>query len=226
MDNLVSTVVPFFGAVGLNVGEEHFVCPRRRGGGGSGSSLHSSWCPVQLGHHSVAVFNMTSAAWSEKMVKLLSRMNNFYSAGRPVSCQQMGQHGGGGRVWQWPPPLCVSTGSSRVSCCRFEIDTAQVGWIPPYVAALLTRYPDVFNPPHGGAVTLCHSLDSYGRRSEAVDAVLKSLRHEASLSCLRGWRDEVARARTHTHTHTQKLLMTPITITITLYIEHFSTQSG
>ncbi|XP_060929919.1 thiamin pyrophosphokinase 2 isoform X1 [Limanda limanda] len=104
---------------------------------------------------------MTSAAWSEKMVKLLSRMNNFYSAG-----------------------------SSRVSCCRFEIDSAQVGWIPPHVAALLTRYPDVFNPPHGGAVTLCHSLDSYGRRSEAVDAVLQSLRHEASLSCLRGWRDE------------------------------------
>ncbi|XP_008293953.1 thiamine pyrophosphokinase 2 [Stegastes partitus] len=80
--------------------------------------------------------------------------------------------------------------SCRASCLRFEIDGTQVGWIPPQVAPLLTRYPEVFEPPHGGAVSLCRSLDSYGRRSEAVDGALQALRQEPSLSCLRGWRDE------------------------------------
>uniref|UniRef100_A0A3Q1EXP5 Thiamin pyrophosphokinase 2 n=2 Tax=Acanthochromis polyacanthus TaxID=80966 RepID=A0A3Q1EXP5_9TELE len=100
-------------------------------------------------------------AWSEKILQLLRRMNNFYSA---ESC--------------------------RASCYRFVIDGAQVGWILPHVASLLTRYPEVFNPPHGGVVSLCHNLDSYHSRSEAVDAVLKDLRQEAALTCLTGWRDE------------------------------------
>ncbi|XP_072223741.1 thiamin pyrophosphokinase 2 isoform X2 [Leuresthes tenuis] len=104
---------------------------------------------------------MSSAAWSEKILQLLHRMNNFHLAG-----------------------------SCRTSCFRFEVDGAQVGWIPPRVASLLTRHPHVFSPPHGGAVSLCHSLDSYERRSEAVDAVLQTLRQEDSLTCLRGWRDE------------------------------------
>ncbi|CAK6968707.1 thiamin pyrophosphokinase 2 [Scomber scombrus] len=107
---------------------------------------------------------MAVCAWSEDILQLLRRMNNFYSAG-----------------------------SSRSSCFRFEIEGTQVGWIPPRIATLLTRYPDVFNPPHGGAVSLSHRLDSYTKRSESVDAVLTSLRSligESSLSCLKGWRDE------------------------------------
>lgn len=66
-----------------------------------------------------------------------------------------------------------------------------MGWIPPQVASLLTRYPEVFDPPQDGAVSLCHNLDTHGRRSEAVDAVLQTMRHEGSLTCLKGWRDEV-----------------------------------
>ncbi|XP_040919130.1 thiamin pyrophosphokinase 2 [Toxotes jaculatrix] len=104
---------------------------------------------------------MSNAAWSEKILQLLRRMNNFYS-----------------------PGSCLS------SCFRFEIDGAQVGWIPPHVASLLTRYQEVFSPPHGGAVSLRQSLDSHGRRSEAVDSVLQALRQEDSLPCLKGWRDE------------------------------------
>ncbi|KAM3833938.1 thiamine pyrophosphokinase 2 [Diretmus argenteus] len=104
---------------------------------------------------------MASAAWSEKMLHLLRRMNNFYS---PGSC--------------------------RAKCFRFEIAGEQVGWIPPHVASVLTRYPDVFDPPHGGAVSLCQSLDSYTKRSEAVDGVLQTQRQEGSFSCLSGWRDE------------------------------------
>ncbi|KAM4562780.1 thiamine pyrophosphokinase 2 [Odontesthes bonariensis] len=104
---------------------------------------------------------MSSAAWSEKILQLLHRMNNFYLAG-----------------------------SCRTSCLRFEVDGAQVGWIPPHVASLLTRHPQVFSPPRGGAVSLCPSLDSYESRSAAVDGVLQALRQEESLTCLRGWRDE------------------------------------
>ncbi|XP_071331215.1 thiamin pyrophosphokinase 2 [Trachinotus anak] len=104
---------------------------------------------------------MANSAWSEKILTLLRRMNNFYS---PGSC--------------------------RAACSRFEIDGAQVGWIPPHVAAMLARYPEVFRPPHGGAVSLSPGLDSHERRSEAVDAVLQTLRQEGSLTCLKGWRDE------------------------------------
>ncbi|XP_038577559.1 thiamin pyrophosphokinase 2 isoform X4 [Micropterus salmoides] len=105
---------------------------------------------------------MANSGWSEKVLQLLRRMNNFYL---PGSC--------------------------RAHCLRFEVDGAQVGWIPPHVAPLLTRYPDVFSPPRGGAVALCPGLDTYGRRSEAVDAVLQTLRQEDFLTCLRGWRDEL-----------------------------------
>ncbi|XP_068589128.1 thiamin pyrophosphokinase 2 isoform X2 [Cebidichthys violaceus] len=104
---------------------------------------------------------MANSAWSEKILQLLRRMNNFYL---PGSC--------------------------RSKCWRFEINEAEVGWIHPHVASLLTRYLEVFSPPHGGAVSLCRSLDSYEKRSEAVDAVLQTLRQESSLTCLKGWRDE------------------------------------
>lgn len=104
---------------------------------------------------------MANSTWSDKVVQLLHRMNSFYS---PGSC--------------------------RPSCLRFEVDGAQVGWIPPRVAALISRHPEVFDPPADGAVSLCRGLDSYGRRSEAVDAVLQAVRQENRFSCLRGWRDE------------------------------------
>uniref|UniRef100_A0A3Q2VQH3 Thiamin pyrophosphokinase 2 n=1 Tax=Haplochromis burtoni TaxID=8153 RepID=A0A3Q2VQH3_HAPBU len=104
---------------------------------------------------------MASCCWAENILQLLRKMNNFYL---PGSC--------------------------RSSCFRFEIEGAQVGWIPPHVASLLARYPDVFSPPHQGAVTLCHGLDSYEKRSEAVSHVLQALRKEPSLTCLKGWRDE------------------------------------
>uniref|UniRef100_A0A3Q3WQ81 Nudix hydrolase domain-containing protein n=1 Tax=Mola mola TaxID=94237 RepID=A0A3Q3WQ81_MOLML len=104
---------------------------------------------------------MANFAWSQRILKLLRQMNSFYL---PGSC--------------------------RTDCFRFEIDGAQVGWIPPHVAPLLTRYPEVFSPPQDGAVTLCPSLDSYERRSEGVDAILQTVRRECSLSSLEGWRDE------------------------------------
>lgn len=104
---------------------------------------------------------MANSAWSEKILQLLRRMNNFY---QPGSC--------------------------RASCFRFEIDHAPVGWVPPQVASLLTRYPEVFSAPRDGAVSLCAGLDSYERRSAAVDAVLQAMRQEGSLGCLKGWRDE------------------------------------
>ncbi|XP_035769514.1 thiamin pyrophosphokinase 2 [Neolamprologus brichardi] len=115
---------------------------------------------------------MASCSWAENILQLLRKMNNFYL---PGSC--------------------------RSSCFRFEIEGAHVGWIPPHVASLLARYPDVFSPPHQGAVTLCHGLDSYEKRSEAVSHVLQALRQEPSLTCLKGWRDEVRHAsQTSTYT--------------------------
>ncbi|XP_020486024.1 thiamin pyrophosphokinase 2 [Labrus bergylta] len=104
---------------------------------------------------------MSHSAWSEKMLQLLRRMNNFYSAG-----------------------------SCRANCFRFQVDGAQVGWIPPHVAPLLARYPQVFSPPQDGVVSLCSSLDSYEKRSEAVDAVLQTQRKEDTFTCLKGWRNE------------------------------------
>ncbi|XP_054625072.1 thiamin pyrophosphokinase 2 [Dunckerocampus dactyliophorus] len=104
---------------------------------------------------------MANSAWSDKILQLLHRMNNFYL---PGSC--------------------------RANCLRFEVNGSKVGWILPHVASLLTRYGDVFKPTQGGAVSLCDSLDSYAKRSEAVDDVLSMLRQDRSLHCLKGWRDE------------------------------------
>ncbi|XP_068607616.1 thiamin pyrophosphokinase 2 [Brachionichthys hirsutus] len=104
---------------------------------------------------------MSVSTWSYKILKLLQKMNNFYL---PGSC--------------------------RADCARFELNKVRVGWVHPRVASLLTRHPDVFNLTPGGAVTLSDHLDSYARRSEAVDAVLRTLRREGALSCLQGWREE------------------------------------
>ncbi|PWA24233.1 hypothetical protein CCH79_00017896 [Gambusia affinis] len=122
------------------------------------------------------VFNMASSAWSERILQLLRRMNNFYSAGIQVKRHTFTSSTRGS--------------SSRSSCLRFEIDGAQVGWIPPHVVSLLTPHTDVFLPPQRDAVSLCPSLDCYEKRSEAVNDVLEALRQESSLTCLRGWRDE------------------------------------
>ncbi|KAA8591216.1 hypothetical protein FQN60_002159 [Etheostoma spectabile] len=86
---------------------------------------------------------MAKSAWSEKMLQLLRRMNNF---SLPGSC--------------------------RPECFRFEINDAQVGWIRPHVAPLLARHPEVFAPPHGGAVALRPGLDTYDRRSAAKYSVM------------------------------------------------------
>lgn len=102
-----------------------------------------------------------SCAWAERVLKLLQRMNSFYSAG-----------------------------SRRGQCLRFEVDGVQVGWVPPPVASQLELYSEVFSVSPGGAVSLCPGLTSYQSRSEAVDEVLQTLRRRASFSCLRGWRDE------------------------------------
>ncbi|XP_061543216.1 thiamin pyrophosphokinase 2 [Phycodurus eques] len=104
---------------------------------------------------------MANAVWSDKVLQLLHRMNNFYL---PGSC--------------------------RANCLRFEVDGIKVGWIVPHVASLLASYGDVFRPPLGGALSLCSSLDAYDKRSQAVDAVLSNLRRDPSLRCLKGWRNE------------------------------------
>ncbi|KAL2103300.1 hypothetical protein ACEWY4_000168 [Coilia grayii] len=98
--------------------------------------------------------------WSEKMLQLLRRMNNFYSPG-----------------------------SSLNSCMRFEVEGQQVGWVQPKIASLLGSFPDVFTS-HGGAISVNRSFDSYAKRSEAVDQVLQVLRKDESLTCLKGWRNE------------------------------------
>ncbi|XP_051760564.1 thiamin pyrophosphokinase 2 isoform X2 [Ctenopharyngodon idella] len=100
------------------------------------------------------------ASWSEKMLQLLRRMNNFHLPG-----------------------------SSLESCLRFEVAGEQVGWIPPKVASILGRFPSVFRP-YGSAITFCSSVDTFESRSVAVDEVLQELRREASFTCLIGWRDE------------------------------------
>ncbi|XP_028848465.1 thiamine pyrophosphokinase 2 [Denticeps clupeoides] len=101
------------------------------------------------------------STWSDKMLLLLRRMNNFYLPG-----------------------------SSLERCLPFKVEGEQVGWLSPKVASsTLSRFPAVFRP-HGGAVSLAPSLDSYQKRSEAVDGVLQELREDETYACLKGWRHE------------------------------------
>lgn len=76
------------------------------------------------------------------------------------------------------------------TCLRFEVKGHQVGWIRPGVASVLRRYPDVFCTVEG-AVELCPMLDSYDRRTQAMEVVLQALREGAEFTCLKGWRNEV-----------------------------------
>ncbi|XP_026881665.2 thiamin pyrophosphokinase 2 [Electrophorus electricus] len=100
------------------------------------------------------------ASWSEKMLQLLLRMNNFHLPG-----------------------------SSLETCLRFEVAGEHVGWVTPGVACILARFPNVFCA-RGGAVALAADLDSCEKRSEAVGAALQELREHGCLTCLRGWRSE------------------------------------
>ncbi|KAG5837875.1 hypothetical protein ANANG_G00217700 [Anguilla anguilla] len=100
-------------------------------------------------------------SWSEKVLRLLRKMDNFNLPG-----------------------------SSRAQCLKFEVDGVQVGWIPATVVPVLSRFPQVFTLPQRGAVALCPSLDTYSSRSEAVHDVIKALREENHFTCLRGWREE------------------------------------
>lgn len=103
----------------------------------------------------------TLLSWSEKVLQLLSRMNSFYLPG-----------------------------SNLEKCLRFEVAGQQVGWIRPGVATALQRFPEVFRTV-GGAIELIPTLDSYERRTQAVEAVLRTLREEAEFTCLKGWRNEM-----------------------------------
>ncbi|KAG7273360.1 hypothetical protein CRUP_022903 [Coryphaenoides rupestris] len=58
------------------------------------------------------------------------------------------------------------------------------------MVSILTNYPDVFDSPSDGAISLSSRLDSHGKRSEVVDGVLQALRSNDELTCLKGWRDE------------------------------------
>ncbi|XP_062396742.1 thiamin pyrophosphokinase 2 [Sardina pilchardus] len=100
------------------------------------------------------------SSWPEKMLQLLRRMNNFYLPGSTLN-----------------------------SCMRFEVEGEQVGWLQPKIASILSRFPDVFTS-HSGAIAIHSSLDSYAKRSEAIDQVLQKLRKDESLTCLKGWRNE------------------------------------
>ncbi|KAJ8377454.1 hypothetical protein AAFF_G00260120 [Aldrovandia affinis] len=102
-------------------------------------------------------------SWSDKALRLLRRMDNF---------------------------SLTLPGSSRVQCPRFEVEGVQVGWVAPAVASVLSRFPEVFTLPQGGAIALCPSLDSYSSRSDALQSVLQILREENHFNCLKGWREE------------------------------------
>lgn len=104
---------------------------------------------------------MANRAWAEKVLQLLRRLNGFYSAD-----------------------------SRRAQCLPFEVEGVQVGWVPPHVVSLLEPFAEVFSVSPGSAVTLSPKLNSYESRSDAVDAVLQTLRTRGSFSCLHGWRDE------------------------------------
>uniref|UniRef100_A0A8C8HDA2 DUF4743 domain-containing protein n=1 Tax=Oncorhynchus tshawytscha TaxID=74940 RepID=A0A8C8HDA2_ONCTS len=62
------------------------------------------------------------------------------------------------------------TGSSRTTFLRFGVGGEQVGRVPCKSGVHFEYISNLFNPPHGGAISLCQKFDSF-RRSEAVDSV-------------------------------------------------------
>ncbi|KAK1151449.1 hypothetical protein AOXY_G32689 [Acipenser oxyrinchus oxyrinchus] len=103
----------------------------------------------------------SSVSWSERAVRLLRRMNSFYSAG-----------------------------SSRCQCWHFSVGGMEVGLVPPAVLKQLRRFPEVFSFKEEKRLELNPGLASYHDRSSAVDRVLQRLREEERFTCLQGWRDE------------------------------------
>uniref|UniRef100_A0A8C7PML2 DUF4743 domain-containing protein n=1 Tax=Oncorhynchus mykiss TaxID=8022 RepID=A0A8C7PML2_ONCMY len=65
--------------------------------------------------------------------------------------------------------LCYP-GSSRTTFLRFGVGGEQVGRVPCKSGVHFEYISNLFNPPHGGAISLCQNFDSF-RRSEAVDSV-------------------------------------------------------
>uniref|UniRef100_A0A8C8HDY0 DUF4743 domain-containing protein n=1 Tax=Oncorhynchus tshawytscha TaxID=74940 RepID=A0A8C8HDY0_ONCTS len=61
-------------------------------------------------------------------------------------------------------------GASRTTFLRFGVGGEQVGRVPCKSGVHFEYISNLFNPPHGGAISLCQKFDSF-RRSEAVDSV-------------------------------------------------------
>uniref|UniRef100_A0A8C7PJV4 DUF4743 domain-containing protein n=1 Tax=Oncorhynchus mykiss TaxID=8022 RepID=A0A8C7PJV4_ONCMY len=72
--------------------------------------------------------------------------------------------------------LCYP-GSSRTTFLRFGVGGEQVGRVPCKSGVHFEYISNLFNPPHGGAISLCQNFDSF--------------RREGSLTVLEGWRDEM-----------------------------------
>lgn len=79
--------------------------------------------------------------------------------------------------------------SAQGECRPLVVCGRQVGVVRPDVAMCLMEYPQVFTPS-SGAFVLNPQLDTYGKRTSAVDLVLRDLRSKDVLRALRGWRDE------------------------------------
>ncbi|CAB1336345.1 unnamed protein product [Coregonus sp. 'balchen'] len=129
--------------------------------------------------------------WSDQMLQVLRRMSNFYSPAKVIILAYTTIHLSRSQHFCLYHPC-----SSRTTCHRFEVGGEQIVWVPCQVASIFSQFPEVFNPPHGGAITLRQNCDFYRRRSEAVDSVLQPLRREGSLTVLKGWRNESLRHST------------------------------
>ncbi|MGQ0676794.1 MAG: DUF4743 domain-containing protein [Rhodospirillales bacterium] len=68
----------------------------------------------------------------------------------------------------------------------FRVGAEQAGWVYRRFVPVLQRFPHVFAAREDG-VSLAPALDTPGRRSRAVDAVLRRL---AAEGVVKGWRDE------------------------------------
>ncbi|XP_042305032.1 nudix hydrolase 20, chloroplastic-like [Sceloporus undulatus] len=86
-------------------------------------------------------------------------------------------------------------GSSKALCLPFMVAGQQVGYVPQAVASCLQQYPAVFSMPRGDEAPTCVELSmqlvSYEPRTAAVQGVLKELRSQQALPCLKEWREEV-----------------------------------
>uniref|UniRef100_A0A8C7MZI3 Uncharacterized protein n=1 Tax=Oncorhynchus kisutch TaxID=8019 RepID=A0A8C7MZI3_ONCKI len=66
---------------------------------------------------------------------------------------------------------------TRTTFLRFGVGGEQVGRVPCKSGVHFEYISNLFNPPHGGAISLCQKCDSF--------------RREGSLTVLKGWRDEM-----------------------------------